>query len=338
VGKRWLCFSFGVLLGAGALWLATRAVAWTETGQALKTANYSLLLAALLLQCATLLLVALRWQALFPTPASIGIGRLVEVLLVAQLINTALPLRLGPLARAYLVGKRDGPATALAITTVAGEKLLELLALALGIALVLLLLPIPSWLRQAGVGVALLAAGGMVIVLIAAGGRRRIERWVQRRWATRLGRWATGVSLPMLDTMAAWLSPGRVGQLVLWTAGLWLAGICVNLLVLLAFGLPAHFSMATTLLVLLQLGSRVPGAPANVGIFESLCIAGLGWFGVEPALALSYGFALHVIVVLPGLVGGTWVLWHDSAVRADLRQAASASAGRSPGEQAEGRP
>jgi uncharacterized protein (TIRG00374 family) len=333
VGKRWISFSFGMLLGAGALWLATRAVAWTETGQALKTANYSLLLAALLLQCATLLLVALRWQALFPTPAAIGIGRLVEVLLVAQLINTALPLRLGPLARAYLVGKRDGPATALAITTIAGEKLLELLALALGIALVLLVLPIPSWLRQAGVGVALLAVGGMVIVLIVAGGRRLIERW-----ATRLGRWATGVSLPMLDTMAAWLSPGRVGQLALWTAGLWLAGICVNLLVLLGFGLPARFSMATTLLILLQLGSRVPGAPANAGIFESLCIAGLGWFGVEPALALSYGFALHVIVVLPGLVGGTWVLWHDSAVRADLRQAASASTGRPQGEQAEGQP
>jgi uncharacterized membrane protein YbhN (UPF0104 family) len=310
VNRRWLRLLLGVVLGGGALWLATRAVDWAETGRALRSADISLLLAALLVQAASFLIVALRWRALFPTPGTVSVSRLVQVLLVAQLVNAAFPLRLGPVARAYLVGERDGQGTALALTTVAGEKLLEMLALALGIVLLLVLLPLPAWLRHAGLGAVLFAAGGLAAVLLV-----------------------TGVSLAMLDTMAAWLSPGRIGQLLGWTAILWAAGTGVNALVLLAFGLPAHSTTAIALLILLQLGARVPGAPANAGVFESLCIAGLGWFGVEPAQALSYGLALHAVVLLPGLVGGAWVLWRDSAVRAGLRQAANATASRTPGGQ-----
>jgi uncharacterized membrane protein YbhN (UPF0104 family) len=328
VNRRWLRLLLGVVLGGGALWLATRAVDWAETGRALRSADISLLLAALLVQAASFLIVALRWRALFPTPGTVSVSRLVQVLLVAQLVNAAFPLRLGPVARAYLVGERDGQGTALALTTVAGEKLLEMLALALGIVLLLVLLPLPAWLRHAGLGAVLFAAGGLAAVLLVARGRRRIEGWLPR-----LGQWVTGVSLAMLDTMAAWLSPGRIGQLLGWTAILWAAGTGVNALVLLAFGLPAHSTTAIALLILLQLGARVPGAPANAGVFESLCIAGLGWFGVEPAQALSYGLALHAVVLLPGLVGGAWVLWRDSAVRAGLRQAANATASRTPGGQ-----
>jgi uncharacterized protein (TIRG00374 family) len=333
VNKRWLRFLFGVLLGAGALWLAARTVDWAGTWQALKAADFALLLAALGVQCASLLLVAGRWRALFPAPVSIPLGRLVEVLLVAQLVNAVFPFRPGPLARAYLVGERDGEGVAPVLATVAGEKLLEMLALALGVVLLLFLLPIPGWLRRVGIGVVLLAALGLGVVLMAAGGRRWIERWV-----TRLGRRVAGVSLSMLDTTLAWLRASRAGQLALWTAGLWAAGAGINLLVLAALGIPARFSTAVTLLILLQLGVRVPGAPANAGVFESLCVFGLGWFGVEPTLALSYGFALHAVVLLPGVIGGTWVLWRDSAARAELRRATRASSSGTAGESMHGRP
>jgi uncharacterized membrane protein YbhN (UPF0104 family) len=318
VSKRWLRLLLGLLLSAGALWLATRGVDWAQTGRALRTAHYPLLLVASLVQCATYLIGASRWRVLFPDPASIPLGRLIEALLVAQLVNTALPLRLGPLARAYLVGERHGQGKTLVLTTVAGEKLAEALALVFGIILVVLLLPIPGWLRQAGMATALLAATGLVVVLVLTGGRHRLARGLAR-----LGNWVTGVSVAMLDTMAAWSEPARAGRVLWWTALLWLLGVGVNLLVLLALGMPGQPLIAFALLVLLQLGARVPGAPANLGIFESVCVLVLGWFGIDPGLALSYGFALHVVVLLPGLIGGAWVLWHDSAARAGLQVAAS---------------
>ncbi len=316
--KRWLRFLLGLLLSAAALWLATRHVDWSQAARALRSADYALLLAALLLQVGSFGIVAVRWRAFFPDPAALSVRRLVEILLVAQLVNAAAPLRLGPLARAYLAGDEG---RTVALTTVAGEKLLDLLALLLALMLALLLLPLPAWLQGAGLGLAALAAAGLAALLLATGGRRQIERWLPR-----LGSWLAGVSLALLDTLAAWLRPARLARLAGWTVALWAAGVGVNLLVLRAFGLPARLAPAWTLLVLLQLGARVPGAPGNVGVFESLCVAGLGWFGVEPGPALSYGLALHAVVLLPGLVGGGWVLWRDAALRTGLRQAANAAA------------
>jgi uncharacterized membrane protein YbhN (UPF0104 family) len=138
----------------------------------------------------------------------------------------------------------------------------------------------------------------------------------------RLGGWASGMGLTMLDSMAPWLQLGRIGQLTWWTAWLWGSGVVINLLVLQALDIPGSPLMALTLLVLLTLGARVPAGPANIGVFESLCVVGLDWFGVKPGLALSYGFALHVVVLLPGLIGGAWVVWHDATIWAGVRGAA----------------
>jgi uncharacterized membrane protein YbhN (UPF0104 family) len=315
-GQQWVRLALGLAISAGALWLAGRHVDWAVTWQVLAAARLPLLLAAILVQCTSYLLSAARWQALFPEPAAVPVFRLVQVLLVAQLVNTALPFRLGPLARASLVGTRDDQGIALTLTTVAGEKLLETLTLAAGLVLTMIVLPLPPWVQQAGLTVALLSAGALVIVLALSHSRQRLEGWL-----VRLGGRVAGTSMILLEVMGAWLKPVRAGQLILWTAALWLLGTGVNLLVLLALGLPGRADIALVLLVLLQLGARVPGAPANLGLFESLCVAGLAWFGVAAGPALSYGLALHAVVLLPGLLGGAWALWHDAVLRARLRHA-----------------
>lgn len=319
--RRWLA-GVGLLFGVLLFWLATRKVDWVEGRQALQGADWGLLLLAFLLQSASYLVGAARWQTLFPHRPPTRFGRLAAVLLVAQLVNIAFPVRLGPLLRAYLVGGESGRDKVVALTTVVGEKVLDMLALAVGGVLMLLLLPLPAWARQAGVGVALVAAAGLAAVLLATGGRRWLESWLLR-----FGERVTGAGVAILDSMDVWLRPGRAGRLLLWTAGLWLVGVLVNWLVLLTLGLPGRLSIAAVLLVLLQLGARVPGAPANIGIFESLCIVGLGWFGVKPGLALGYGLLLHAVVLLPGLIGGTLVLWRDSIARDGLRRAASGQVG-----------
>jgi uncharacterized membrane protein YbhN (UPF0104 family) len=312
----------GLLFGVLFLWLATRKVDWAESLQVLQGADRELILLALLVQCVSYLVGAARWQALFTVPPLPRLGRLVAVLLVAQLVNVAFPVRLGPLVRAFLIGGEAPQDKVMALATVAGEKVLDLLALAVGGVLILVLLPIPTWVRRAGFGVALAAAAGLAAVLLVAGGRRWLERWLAR-----FGDRVTLAGAAVLDGLVLWLQPGRAGRLALWTLGLWSVGALVNWVVLLALGLPSRFSMAAVLLVLVQLGVRVPGAAASIGIFESLCIVGLGWFGIEAGQALGYGLVLHAIVLLPGLIGGVSVLGMDPVAREGLRRAARARTG-----------
>ena len=183
----------------------------------------------------------------------------------------------------------------------------------------LLLIPAPAWVRDAGLGVALAALVAVLLLLLLARGRRLLLSWLLR-----FGDWAAGAGEAALDVAAVWLQPGRLWGLVTWTLAVWAIGALVNLLVLAAFGIPGGLGTAFVLLVLLQMGARVPGVPANIGVFEFLCQVGLGWFGIEPNLALSYGLALHVIVLLPALIVGGLLLWRDSALLALLQRGGEA--------------
>jgi hypothetical protein len=279
-------------------------------------------LLALLAQSATFAVGAARWQALFPGSRPVRLRRLTAALLVAQLVNIAFPVRLGPLVRAYLVGQGGGRDKVAVLATVAGEKLLDMVALAGGGLLLLWLLPLPAWAQRAGVAAVLAAAVGLLAALLLVGGRRWLEGWL-----VRFGERVTGAGVLVLDGVAAWLRPGRACILILWTAAIWAMGMLVNWLVLIALGIPGRFSIAAVLLVLLQMGGRVPGLPASIGIFEALCIIGLGWFAIGPGLGLGYGVALHAVVLLPGLVGGAFVLWRDSVARVGLQQITGRGAG-----------
>jgi len=93
-----------------------------------------------------------------------------------------------------------------------------------------------------------------------------------------------------------------------WSLLAWFFGALTNWALLNAFNLPTSMGIALLLLVVLQLGVAVPSLPARVGVFEGLCIAVLGLFGVNPNLALAYGVMLHVVVLLPPVILGLWWL------------------------------
>jgi uncharacterized membrane protein YbhN (UPF0104 family) len=307
--------AIGLLLSGVLLWLALRGVEWRHTSAAFRQANVGLLLPALLIQAVTYLLGAVRWRALFPEPPQLGLSRLTAALLVGQLVNLASPVRLGPLVRAYLASdERAG--RALALATVIEEKILDLAVLAVGGLMLITVLPVPPWLRQAGLAGAIVAAVGLAALVSVAGSRR----WLLATLA-RLSTRVAGLGEAALTSLNVWRQPGRLVEPLLWTGVIWAAGGLVNWLVLRALGLPGGAQAAAALLVLLQLGVRVPGAPANLGIFESLCIFGLGWFGVEPGAALSYGLVLHGVVLLPGLAGGALAIWRVTPGWGALRNA-----------------
>lgn len=315
-GTRWWRWLVGLLLSAGALWLAVYEVDWRQTIEALSEANYALLVLACSVQGAAFVPSALRWRYLFVEPDRLSLGGLARVLMVAHLVNTVVPFRLGPLARAFLVRESEGVAVATVLATVAGEKLLEMLSLTVGLSLVLLVMPLPDWVRQSGLVVAILALAGVAAIVLLSRFGGQMQGWLAR-WQVRVAAMVQG----MLDTLATWTQPMRVVHLVGWTAVIVALGTAINYLVLVALDLPARLQIAFVLLVLLQLGARVPAGPANIGVFELLCVVGLGWYGVDAGRALSYGLILHITVLLPGLLGGGWALLVDTALPAGLRAA-----------------
>jgi hypothetical protein len=84
------------------------------------------------------------------------------------------------------------------------------------------------------------------------------------------------------------------------------------------------WAQAGALMVLLRLGSVVPQAPGNVGLFQVLSTLGLTLFGVPGAMARRFTLILWAVVTVPLLVAGFIALVASGAKMGDLHRDARA--------------
>jgi uncharacterized protein (TIRG00374 family) len=252
---------------------------------------------------------------------------------IAQLVNAILPAKLGPLVRAYLAGQGEGDRVAFALTTIVGEKVLEgasLLMIALGL---LPFTPLADWLRSTvwiSAGLLFLLLGLMVVV---ASQRERVSMWTESwlvRWPRllRLARsillaldvWHSGWSI--LLALDVWHSGYAVLVLLGWTLFIWAVTMLLNQLLLWSLNIHVPPVASALLLVVLQIGVRVPSSPGSIGVFHYLSVVTLSLFGVDKSVALGYGVILHLVTYLPASILGIAYLAKGGYSLRGLRQAA----------------
>ncbi|MBV9772189.1 MAG: flippase-like domain-containing protein, partial [Bryobacterales bacterium] len=84
------------------------------------------------------------------------------------------------------------------------------------------------------------------------------------------------------------------------------------------------WSQAGALMILLRLGSVVPQAPGNVGLFQVLSTLGLTLFGVPGAMARRFTLILWGVVTLPLVIVGFIALVASGAKMGDIHREAQA--------------
>jgi uncharacterized protein (TIRG00374 family) len=309
----------GLLVSLCCLVLVLRGVQWDAVAAILGDMRLVPLVAAIAVEFLTFWAIAARWQRLFMPHMPPSRARLFEILTIAQLVNGVLPAKLGPLVRAYLAGKGESEGMAFALTTIVGEKLVEGISLlVIGIAL-LPFVPLADWLRPATwVGAALLLVA-LVLVFLVASRQETAGRWMGRllaRWPRLLG--AAQSALAALDVWRDWRA---VLALVGCSALIWGMTVLLNQLLLWSLGIDVPFVAPLLLLVVLQIGVRVPSSPGSIGVFHYLSVLTLTLFGVEKDLAFSCGVLLHLVMYLPPSLLGIVYLSRSGYSLSRLRQA-----------------
>jgi phosphatidylinositol alpha-mannosyltransferase len=72
-----------------------------------------------------------------------------------------------------------------------------------------------------------------------------------------------------------------------------------------AFELDLSFWVAAGVLTIVRLGTVIPNAPGNVGLFQAACVLAMHrMFGVELNDAKTFSFVLFFALTLPLLMGG----------------------------------
>ena len=323
-GRRmWL----GLALSLGSLLLAMRGIDTGEITATLRTTHLGWLAAAMLVVLISAVAKAIRWRLLFkrgssgaapaPSPA-IGTIRLTRIWLAGASLNLALPApRSGDLARAYLAGEAGKVSKSFVMGTIAAEKLLDMVLLAVSFIVLLSIMILPQELAARRFPILGTTAVVVMFVCLILWQRRRLlglAEWLLGKLPERWGRPLVGSTDRAVQGLDALRSPRLLFWLAVSSVIIWVMSAYTNYLVFLALGMRPSWVQSFFLLVVLQTGVALPSTPGKVGVFQVLCRWSLALFGVPPALGVSYGILLYlaapVLLMVVGAVTLGMESWH----------------------------
>jgi hypothetical protein len=316
-------FWIGLLISLGALLLAFRGLHWAEVGSALRDANYLFLLPAAVAMFFSLYFRAIRWGVLFHPRTHLRVGSLMGTMNIGYSVNNLLPLRVGELVRAYLIGEAEGVSAAHALSTIVVERVLDVLTVVLMLILLLPFIDVPAWAATPAVvsGVVFLVLAVLLATLsLARQWALAAADWCARllpvRYRTRLHEAAEAV----MEGFGVLSKPAVLARGVGWSFASWFCSALMMFFVQQAFDLGIGFESAPFVLATTSLAMLVPASPGYIGTFELVAIKGMkNVFDVGSNAAASYALVQHAFLYLTPLIISAVYLWRERQAWRQIR-------------------
>ena len=316
--KSWIGLALSLLF----LGLALRNVEWAGVWSAWRAARVDWLVLGTALLVGSWVVAAFRWRLLLSGVAGLRTRDTFAFIMIGYLANTVLPLRLGDLARASLIGRKREFGISRALGSIAIERLMDVLMLvALTLALMRVLeIPAPI---QAGL-TGMVAAGlvGLVGLMAVSLNRKHLPRLtaflakiVPHRLADRvttlLGNFSSGADV--LHRPAGFLS------VVALSAGVWLAAGMGTLAWVTAFHLDVPWYAGFFVLVMVNLGSAIPSSPGYIGVYHYLAMLALSLWTPDRNATLAYAIGTHALNMLANVGLGSFFLAREGVSLRNLK-------------------
>ncbi|HET6316339.1 MAG TPA: lysylphosphatidylglycerol synthase transmembrane domain-containing protein [Chloroflexota bacterium] len=312
-GVARLVVSFGI--SAVLLALLIRSVDPASLGTALSEADWRLIGPAIALYFAAAWLRSIRWGLLLPE-YHVPTPTLFAALVIGFTVNNLLPIRMGEIARAYLLARWRRVPYGASLASLVVERVLDGLSLA-----VLLLVGLrfvdnrPDYLVIASVLLATAFLCGAAVLALAAW-RPSVIVWMAELLARPLPQRPRELALKLASNFARSLSLVRGRSRLLRLAGLSLLAWCVELSLFLVlmpgFGIPASPALALLVGSAANFATLVPSSPGYVGTFDGALITVVrDTAGIAAAPATAYAIVVHATLFLPVVLLGTLMLWRS---------------------------
>lgn len=314
-------FWIGCFISLVLLFLFFYRVDFGEIGQALASARYIFVLPAVAVLIIVMGLKAWRWQYLLRPLKKISLSSIFSIEVIGHMVNAILPLRIGEVARAYLLGEKEAVSKVATLATVAVCRAFDGLALLFVVVVLALFLPVAAWLKQVMYVAAAVLLGILVVLLLLAASRGRWQKvtaflWrpLPRRWRAKFENWFD----LFLTGLEAMKSPRKVGLVFLVSILVWVGEGTMFYLVAFSFSLGQPFQVLLLASAAANLALLIPSSPGGFGNFEYFCKQVLVFFGVGESLAQAYAIAVHAALLLPIILLGFYFLWVENLSLAEI--------------------
>jgi glycosyltransferase 2 family protein len=297
----------GLVIGLVCLYLSLRDVDWLEVRETIRTADPFYICLAICFTVANIAIKIFRWQIqLKQYSQNIPLRDTSAAFLSAQMLNALVPIRLGEIQRIYVIG-RAGSTHGFVLGTILVEKFLDMLAYGLSIVMLLFWIPLPEWMGASITVLITIALIQAVLLFILSLKRDDILRLVEsfsRHFSPTVRDYLLKNTHSGFVSFDILRQPLPAMKLSLSTALIWSTAVLTNYWIMLAVDIQVPLAASLLVLVVAQAGISFPSLPGKIGVFELACILALGVFGVDRAIALSYGILLHTVVLVPILISG----------------------------------
>ncbi len=325
--RRRNAFALGIAVSVLFLWLAFRNADPAAIRAALSAADFRLAVPFLLCLFAFYWLKSARWRWLLYTDADIPTRELFPIVMVGYAGTAVLPMQMGEFVRAYIAGKRYRLGYSQVLSSIAMERIFDLLTILALLGFVLATgQSTPDVLIKAGFVIAAITLFGLAVA-IALVTRRDAVLGLLRRPLSILPERIGSFVLEQLEIAARGLESIRQPRLILRIAVnsilQWgLMGVCIWLS-LLALDVQVPVSGVVLVLVATIVGISLPTSPGYVGNIQLAFVVALQAFGVGDDAAIAASVFYHVLAYVAVVVTGFFCLHRMGYAIADIRSEAA---------------
>jgi uncharacterized protein (TIRG00374 family) len=316
--RRWLYLIIGLLIGGTFLYLAARNVNFDEAWAAIYSIHSIWLLPYVILYLLSMFIRSARWRLMFPDDSRPSLRHAIDGYLIGKAGNSLMPGRLGEVVRAGVVGKRyPGVGISGTLATIMVEKILDSVTILLLLGLVLLSVPLPSWV--ANVGLTLITVFSILILVLwfmvradsrnmytstatSAGAVARVKNFVLRL----LKKFSTG--LHAFRSMEHFFLPGVLTILV------WGTEIILMYIIMQAFSIPAPFMASVVSIVFLCIGGMIPAAPGYIGSYQLVLVTAMQLYAIPESSSFALAVFLNLYVIVMTLTLGLIAVFYEGGL------------------------
>lgn len=224
-------------------------------------------------------------------------------------MNNTLPARMGELVRAHLGGKAAKASRTIVLATIAGERIIDGLAISIIFAVLFTIGARPEELEHGkelflvALFFALASIGVVVTILLRHSIFHLLER-ISERASNKLSNYTLSRIRRFIEGLEPMLRPQKLVVILLSSFLVWFVELAVYWQVAAAFNQPLSIGSLSLFLAAVNFSSLIPSAPGGIGVIELFATAALTKVGVDREAALAMVASQHLIqIAVVGIPG-----------------------------------
>ena len=299
----------GVVISFAGIYWAFKDFVFFDFKQSIQQIELAYLLLATLFLWGSVWLRGLRWKWLFKESASPSVASLYRAELIGYFGNNVLPLRLGEILRAYIVGKENNLPKSFVFGTVVLERLMDMFALIFFGIILLILYPF----EEGWVGDYILKGGSVILIIIFA--LIIISRFKLKSTENKILKIFNQIMDGLLSIRKKSIIPVVISSILIWSIYL----LDVHLIQR-AFQFNLSWTQSLAILVISSLVLSIPSAPGMIGTFHAAVkYTMVDLFAFTPNEGNSFAILMHAYgYILFTLLGAYYFLksqFHEHAIK-----------------------